>query len=492
MRTLIFLLLASASSITSAQDWALINPAYRYNYSNDGTDTISNQIRVMQVDTLGPDSFRYELNRIGLPCDTCTEALGGFCDGCYVWIDQPQFLQRSLLRIGPNWQFMDPDTFLIRSTPSVGSTWNFTPDGSVTASVISVSEMSVFDSLDSVAVIATSNMDTIVISRSYGILRSALSQEHELLGIHGPDLGRLLPTPMSYFDYYPGDALQYSASGSWYAGSGMFPWVYYSGVQKMEVVSREELQNGYAVQFVAGYRYLSGPPPYYGFWLGGSFTFTDSILTARFHPVTTYPNEITSGGCGYFPDPEGMEGGGRALALHTMDPDGKHVISTFSRLDAGQVEHGMLAEWSVPGHPRLFPLEYSTVFGSFKEGVGMIRGVDDSYFEPWCNLVLQGAVLQGDTTGGLTDDSYFFGPLSLRESIPEYTTSIFPNPASDSFVLMGALGGEALTIHDMEGRFVWAMRISAANETIDVQDLKVGMYILRLEGMRPQRLLIAR
>jgi len=81
-------------SMAHAQNWALLNPAYRYNYSNDGTDTISNQIRVMHIDTLGVDSFRYELNLIGVPCDTCTTSLGGFCDGCYVWVDQPQFLLR--------------------------------------------------------------------------------------------------------------------------------------------------------------------------------------------------------------------------------------------------------------------------------------------------------------------------------------------------------------------------------------------------------------
>lgn len=46
-------IIASCASIAQAQNWALLNPAYRYNYSNDGTDTISNQIRVMDVDTLG-------------------------------------------------------------------------------------------------------------------------------------------------------------------------------------------------------------------------------------------------------------------------------------------------------------------------------------------------------------------------------------------------------------------------------------------------------
>jgi len=72
--------LYSAPSLI-AQDRALINPAYKYNYSLGGTDTITNQIFVTQVDTLGPDSFRYALNLIGIRCDTCSTSLG-ICAGC--------------------------------------------------------------------------------------------------------------------------------------------------------------------------------------------------------------------------------------------------------------------------------------------------------------------------------------------------------------------------------------------------------------------------
>ena len=61
IRTLATLcLLFMISNGLVAQNWALINPAYKYNYSNDGTDTISNQVFVTHLDTLGVDSFRYE------------------------------------------------------------------------------------------------------------------------------------------------------------------------------------------------------------------------------------------------------------------------------------------------------------------------------------------------------------------------------------------------------------------------------------------------
>ena len=74
MRKLILLCCALQCGLLSAQNWALINPDYKYNYSNDGTDTISNQIFVTHVDTLGADSFRYALNRIGSRCEPCPDA----------------------------------------------------------------------------------------------------------------------------------------------------------------------------------------------------------------------------------------------------------------------------------------------------------------------------------------------------------------------------------------------------------------------------------
>ncbi len=52
MRTFISLFFLSFVLHATAQDWALLNPAYRYNYSLGGTDTITNQVFVTQIDTL--------------------------------------------------------------------------------------------------------------------------------------------------------------------------------------------------------------------------------------------------------------------------------------------------------------------------------------------------------------------------------------------------------------------------------------------------------
>lgn len=106
MHRWLVVLLFFSTAMLSAQDWALLNPAYKYNYSNDGTDTISNQIFVTHIDTLGSDSLLYDLNLIGVVCDTCPASLGSSCDGCFVRVGLPQFMGYQCFRCGNDWYFL--------------------------------------------------------------------------------------------------------------------------------------------------------------------------------------------------------------------------------------------------------------------------------------------------------------------------------------------------------------------------------------------------
>ncbi|MFZ1617816.1 MAG: hypothetical protein WAT41_10745, partial [Flavobacteriales bacterium] len=192
MRKAFLLVLVLQYGLLSAQNWVLLNPDYKYNYSDDGTDTISNQIFVTHIDTLGVDSFRYEMNRIAVVCDTCPASLGGPCDGCFVRVDQPQFLGYDCTRSGSNWHFNGPDTLLINNSGSIGSTWVFDASTGITASVDAEWSATLFNVTDTLRRILLSNGDTLLLSRSYGILRFENGGEHyDLLGVEGANVGRL-------------------------------------------------------------------------------------------------------------------------------------------------------------------------------------------------------------------------------------------------------------------------------------------------------------
>lgn len=468
----------------SGQNWALLNPAYKYNYSNDGSDTISNQIFVTHIDTLGVDSFRYELNRIGVVCDTCPESLGGPCDGCFVWVDQPQFLQRTAVTSSGEWIFMDPDTFLIRTDIEEGGTWVYSQQGPVIATVTAQISLDLFGIQDSLRTVVLSTGDTLLITKEHGLLRKARAQPgatFSLIGLQGLGAGTLLPDHTAYFDYQEGDVLQYTHAGSWHDNTGgMFDWHFFSGIQKIVITSRTEMDQGYHVSFASGVEYLNGPPPYVGAWptytLSGNIIFNDSTLFARFYPVFSYPNQIVSCDCGYFAPPSSSYT--KCLVIHSTDETGKHVIRSFERSDEWGDNHGVLSYDPVPGYPQLFPFDGPTAYGTFREGEGMTRSGANTNFEAWCDLQLEASLLDGDTTGTIHPDQGLFGSLGLHARMNGDWISLAPNPATDELHIT-AQNPLEWWISSLDGSIHGSGQFSAAStRTIDVAKLNAGVYVL--------------
>lgn len=199
----------------SAQNWALINPAYKYNYSNDGTDTISNQVFVTHIDTLGVDSFRYELNRVGVICETCASSVTSDCNwsvpGLAIRSETPQFMGWSLMHRGQEWLMEGADTLVIFPAAGLGANW--IGPGGVVASVVSISETTVFGSMDSLKLIGFSTGDTLSLTLDRGLFAfqpaSLAGGSYELIGRDGPiSEGEHFPTILDLFDYQVGDVLQ--------------------------------------------------------------------------------------------------------------------------------------------------------------------------------------------------------------------------------------------------------------------------------------------
>jgi hypothetical protein len=177
----------------------------------------------------------------------------------------------------------------------------------------------------------------------------------------------------------------------------------------------------------------------------------------------------------------------RHLASHGLTEDGRTIMRSQT------LEHSWIGPISgfngtLQVAPNTYPFRAEAeMYVWYEEGIG-VRYVAQYISSAGVVVKLIGAVIGGDTIIAPPETDWVTGMNEAEDA----TVGVLPNPATDSFKLMGTLGGEQLTIHDMEGRLVRTMRLSTANEAIDVQDLKVGMYVLRVEGMRPQRLLIAR
>lgn len=503
MRLLLTSLSFSIVCFASAQNWALLNPAYRYNYSNDGTDTISNQIRVMHIDTLGVDSFRYELNLIGVVCDTCPATLGGPCDGCFVRVNQPQFLGYDCVRSGTDWTFKGVDTFLLKSNAAVSSMWTFNATTAVTATVDDVWPEEIYGVTDTLSRILLSSGDSILLSRSFGILRFTNSgQWHFLLGVEGAGVGQLYPDVLNYFDYQVGDELVYM-EGAVYSvtfpgGPNGIPYPL-SRFWKVFITGRSEIPDGVlystsvastsAGQGVGGsvsgpYESCSWPRPL------SQWVFTRSQILAQ-HPIlAAYPGQVLDTAVCWL-NPGWHDYDTRVIAQSSIAANGMMIMRTrdVSILNAlaPQITTAAFDGEDAVG-PDLYPPLPIKVNQIYEEGLGL-RTVE---YNEWTNYIvelqLKGAIIGGDTIIPPPAINWTVGVEEhhVTESV------VIPNPASDFILLSSSIPRTLCTITDLQGRIMIQHRFTSTGERIDVQALPPGMYLLQTEKSRPQRFMVAR
>lgn len=480
-----------------AQNWALLNPAYRYNYSNDGTDTISNQIRVMHIDTLGVDSFRYELNLIAKVCDTCT------APGPFLLLNQPQFMQRKV-KVGPTaWHFYDPGSFVLLPQASMGESWIFDTLANITAMVSAVDLTQVFGNDVQRKVISLSNGDSIVISEPYGVVSW---RGHELIGEHGPDVGSLLPSLEELFPYEAGDVLEYSVGEGGYDGI-----TNYSGsrrIYKFTVASGNVLGSGIEftgeyiehrwdwVDPLIGQPYTSGHLTTIGSsWMAGAPEFPWSELQV------SYPGQLVRGrvheNIWLPPDTAAC------IAKHWINADGDHMIGCQPICNPDCTNEQLTLMFGLPPSSTVddepvpfYPVSF--YWAGLPDGCGLryrtgigFEYYHGCYFEWGEDYELTGAVIDGDTIGTIHTDEYIIG-LGVTEQGADARIVVTPNPASEEIVLRDVPPGCEMSLYDGQSRLVLSQRITGTSEHIDIEHLQPGAYLLVVDGFAPQRFMIVR
>lgn len=479
-----------ASGSLAAQNWALLNPAYRYNYSNDGTDTIRHQIRVMDVDTLGVDSFRYELNRIGVVCDTCPASMGGPCDGCFVRVNQPQFLGFECVRSGSDWHFFGADTFMIRSAAGLGASWVFDMSSGVTATVDAEWTDELFGAPDTLRSVVLSSEDTIVLSRSFGIRRFVRgSIALDLIGAEGVGVGQVYPDPLAYFDYQVGDELTYRMSSVYQVE--WFPVVFdsYYHFWKVRITERWDspgavtyttsVASTYTVPDNDSVNVCDWPMPL------DTWVFNSSDVFQAHGILDAFPGQVMDEALCYSSSDGSPE---RFIAEHALTSDGRSIMRART---LGFAQGGPSAGFRIsePAAPGVYPFSPVRINVNFEEAVGLHLSESVVYSSIIrLQVELIGAILSGDTLITPPPIAWDVGAIELEEG----SFRMSPNPTSYQVVLMNAGIGLRARIYDLEGRLVLNHRIASPNETIDVQHLTSGIYLLSVDGMAPQRLVIAR
>ncbi|MCB0769850.1 MAG: T9SS type A sorting domain-containing protein [Flavobacteriales bacterium] len=436
MRVAILLTILTSSSLLHAQEWQLVRPGWKYNYQLPGAEAISDQVFITSTETIGSDTVRYQFNRIAVFCDTCA---------IHLRTNVPQFLQGSVTSSENIWHFQEPNSIVVLPMAELGAAWLMDTAANIIAEVTAVDTLMFFGLEDVHKTISCSNGDLWVISREWGVVRM---NERELVGIHGPDIGLLVPTLAQMYPYQVGDVVEYRKFGlSGNLGSLTFR-TYQS---KYNILDRTDEDSSIAFStWRVEWRTVTlqqGSSGSHSTQYGEEMEFlyqTTPIELPYKDLLFSYPGELitTQHDLGDSPHFE-------CIAQHGIDDDGRYIL-----------ECDLLAEFGIGS------VKYS-------EGIGLVNyeyGTGYSEYYWWL-----GSVINGDTLGTINSDDY----LLDVEEFGQGNITAYPNPTRDVLILEGLEPGNGTyVLRDALGRIVLEEALNSPTATLDVSRLPEGVYFL--------------
>lgn len=465
MRVAILLANCVVATIGQAQDWALINPAYKYNYSNDGTDTIRHQIKVLSTEILGPDGSVYQLNRTAELCFGCWE-------NCDLQLGIAQFMQGSCSVSGTDWQFSDPGEVHIKARASLDEQWIFHPESAALATLTSIAETTTFGVPDSVRTMVTELGDSVLWSKDHGILLWHLHDDvrYQLIGITGPDVGTIVPSVYDFFPFQAGDMIHMAV------GSGQLNSLPTSTTTFRRFQIEERIETSEYIRFSGTAfqidQYYNGQfsTPLYGPYLWEIDLLNDSTLT----PFQSAPQEFIE--LGHPLSSISATPMQQLVVQHYRDQDGHYVIESTPGV-AGTVFTGVNGALDACVTVTTCPMgtEYRV---DTELGLREVALCAYPYYHTFNTF---GAIIAGDTIGTIYEDAFYH--VGQQESSTEQFL-ILANVANESVqVLKGPMNTSQWRIAALDGKWIrQGLMVSGNSGHINVADLPSGIYILELVG----------
>lgn len=471
----LFLLTFLACSL-NAQNWLPLAPGDQFSYRHSDSMLISHVLQVDSQKILLNGDLAFFLNRVILDCDTCIVQRGKLAN-------QGQFLQKKMLRKSDGrWVFQGKQSFVLFPLAPTGASWLLDTAQNLSATVLGISEQVVFGMLDSVKTIAVSNGSQILLSKGHGILQFPDGNNgatFDLVGIPTRNLGEKLPGWQEFYDFEPGDVLEYESNYSWAPGTAANLFTR----DKRRILDRfwDADTLVYAVdQLFYKTLFWSGPPsPFY----------VHNTYLWKLHPALAEP--WTDGYPGQFftaPDAPNGEQGGRV----TWEIDTVYGLSQV--LGEGSTDFvfqwGSCALFQAPAgnEEEVLPCDGcgSAFHRRHSVGLGLVSHTI-SCFEAWDYGKLTGWIKNGDTTGVITPDSFFL--VSNRPEPLAFPVQVAPNPSSGDWLLLfpdSAQEPLRYMLRDIHGRLLLdgVIPLGAGRQPIPGIGLDTGIYFIQIQGSR--------
>ncbi|MBK7238822.1 MAG: T9SS type A sorting domain-containing protein [Flavobacteriales bacterium] len=431
-----------------AQQWSFFQPGWKYNYFTSDTGAVSAQVFITHTDTLGAEFYEHQFNRIAEYCDTCVPDS--------VVTDLPQFVQRSATVRDSVWLLHDPDSLVFLPYADLGSIWVMDTAASINAEVTAVDTLVQFGLIDQKTITCT-NGDVWVISREWGMMRM---NDLELYGVHGPDVGFLVPDIHQMYPFQAGDIMELFIGG----GGAHYNWWYPYGStyrrRKYTMISRTDtgddvLYDTWAVWTITTTTPATSSSTNTNHYSGSNnMQWETSITELPYRDLlSSYPGELI-------------------MSEHQITPGSPHFICVAKhRIDS-------LGRYCKECDLKSYPYCNLWDHVSYVEGKGI-----DKY--SW-NCAAQGEVYQlvgsvisGDTSGTISSDSYL---LSVQEQTMS-EIQVYPNPVQDLLQIEGIGHGEVtLVLFDAQGRSVLERSVNGPTYVLDVGSFEAGVYSIIIRG----------
>jgi len=215
------------------QNWQPLNSQDKYNYTIDTSNYITNTLWIDSLEVNGLDTI-YFFNKIAAKCVHC-DTIDAEPETKFLEL-QGQFLGGTVTKKSSGcFLFSGVEEFSLYPNAPLNFSWLYQFDSlnTVTASIAEIGTMEIFGMIDSVKHILIDEMNTIILSKNFGIISfPSPDGNYDLSGIEGRDLGEVLPGIREMYDFQVGDVFQIFTESYGFGRS--------ERTKKIKILGREE------------------------------------------------------------------------------------------------------------------------------------------------------------------------------------------------------------------------------------------------------------
>ncbi len=472
------LLLCLTSIAAFGQNWSAFTSGRTYHYKSDTATALPDQsIHFDDVTLVAADSMFSVARRFRPLSGVDTNQR-----------NQPMFCGREIAaRTDGSFNFRNPGNIALKTRAGVGVFFAIDSLTGLTATISRAYQGMVLGlALDSIKVFTTQALDSLVLSKSHGILEWPASlggNRFTLSGIQENAIGQTLPGYDGFFPYNVGDEYFFESEismGDLIEDRQVFR-VRFKVDTNQRVIGGSHLHwQGFVRQesYLGGvFQNLNAAPA------SGTFMLQDranDIVHKSHDEQVRAPRSLSAY---QLPSPWATYNITSAADSLNLAWDGLWTTMTYQR-NAGKTELHLgkttgAVGWLYRGigGDTCVASNFEHIRAVFKEGSGVTH-VEFASFFVHGTFDLVGSIIGGDTTGVIFTDSVLMANANAVNPVLQWNA--FPNPTHDVLALQWTESKPGqVAVLDLAGKVLLTKVTQGLGTMIDVRDLPTGMYLLR-------------